>query len=398
MIRNRDFIFTGLQAWDMSIGSNARDIASEVSNDNRVLYVNTPLTMFSDDLHSLSPDFAYRQSVLAKKSAPVRRIKENLWLVDCPFTLLPTNSLPDGFLFDMVNKLNNRRLFRFVRKVARELGLRDIIHFVDNDIYRSFYGRESLRPSLSVYYRRDNLLAVDFWARHAARLEPLLMAKSDLVACNSTYLAAVAKEYNPHSVDIGQGLDLSPYSISEQRAVPDDISSIPRPIVGYVGYITALRLDADLIYQLARRNENLSFVLVGGEDSVFLKHDLHKLSNVHFLGAKSQAAVADYIASFDICINPQSVNPTTIGNYPRKIDEYLAMGRPTVATRTEAMAMFENYVYLCSSLDQYQEAIEAILSGKAKSTAQAMMSFAQSHTWQSSVGKLYKEIDLMLKP
>ena len=43
MITGKDFVFTGLQPWDIPIGSNARDIALEVSKHNRVLYVNTPL-------------------------------------------------------------------------------------------------------------------------------------------------------------------------------------------------------------------------------------------------------------------------------------------------------------------------------------------------------------------
>lgn len=42
-MRKRDFIITSLQPWDMPIGSNAKDIALEISKQNRVLYINTPL-------------------------------------------------------------------------------------------------------------------------------------------------------------------------------------------------------------------------------------------------------------------------------------------------------------------------------------------------------------------
>ena len=45
-------------------------------------------------------------------------------------------------------------------------------------------------------------------------------------------------------------------------------------------------------------------------------------------------------------LNPQLLNEVTIGNYPRKIDEYLAMGKPTVATKTEGMSVFADYTYL----------------------------------------------------
>ncbi len=56
--------------------------------------------------------------------------------------------------------------------------------------------------------------------------------------------------------------------------------------------------------------------------------------------AKKPEQTAAYIHHFTICINPQLVNPLTIGNYPRKIDEYLASGKPVVATATQAMEMF----------------------------------------------------------
>ena len=40
-------------------------------------------------------------------------------------------------------------------------------------------------------------------------LEPKLIAKSDLVVCNSAQLAAFAHQFNANTHDIGQGLDLS---------------------------------------------------------------------------------------------------------------------------------------------------------------------------------------------
>ena len=46
-MRNQDFIITGLQSWDIPVGSNAIDIAKEISNNNRVLYVNSPLDVMT---------------------------------------------------------------------------------------------------------------------------------------------------------------------------------------------------------------------------------------------------------------------------------------------------------------------------------------------------------------
>lgn len=42
-MKNRDFIITSLQPWDIEIGSTIKNTALEISKNNRVLYINTPM-------------------------------------------------------------------------------------------------------------------------------------------------------------------------------------------------------------------------------------------------------------------------------------------------------------------------------------------------------------------
>lgn len=103
MITGRDFIITSLQSWDIAIGSNAKDIAKEISRHNRVLYVNTPVDMLNYLMHSQSPDVQRTKTLIKNKKNGLRQITANLWTLDCPFCAFPVNSFPDGFLFDAVN-------------------------------------------------------------------------------------------------------------------------------------------------------------------------------------------------------------------------------------------------------------------------------------------------------
>lgn len=389
MIQKRDFVITGLQPWDMLIGSNARDIALEISKNNRVLYVNTPLDMMTIYRKIKTPETVHRLNVLKGKACTIRHINENLTLLDFPFYVWSVNQLPDGWLFDLFNKHNNKKIFQYINKITDQLGFKDIIHFIDNDIYRSFYAKELLNPALSIYYRRDNLLPFEFWKKHAPRLEPLLIKKSDIVVCNSNYYKEHAHQYNKNSYDIGQGVDLSGYNPLYTYKTPADISHISRPIIGYLGDITSMRLDPSLVFELAKHNPVYSFVMVGKEDLIFQQHALHQLKNVHFLGMKPKETVPDYMNSFDVCLNPQILNEITIGNYPRKIDEYLALGKPTIATSTSTMQLFKDYVYLCSSVDDYQQALLAALSENDLNLKNKRVSFANTHSWENSVNQLY---------
>jgi glycosyltransferase involved in cell wall biosynthesis len=396
-MKGKDFIITGLQSWDIPIGSNAIDIAKEIAKDNRVLYVNSPLDMMTIYRNKPTTKTKHRLEVLKRKRNPLRQVTDTLWVLDFPFFIWSVNGLPDGVVFDAVNKRNNRKIYRYIRKTAEALGFHDTIHFIDNDIYRSFYAKEMLGASLSVYYRRDNLHPFHYWKKHVSRLEPLLIEKSDVVVCNSPQLAEYACAFNAKSYDVGQGVDLSAYDPDLLLTTPDELKTIPHPRIGYIGDINSMRLDADLIYEMAKSKLQYSFVMIGGEDNVFKAHALHSLDNVHFIGSVPKNRVPEFMAELDVCLNPQLINEITIGNYPRKVDEYLAMGKPVIATRTKTMELFKEQVYLCSTVEEYKEAVEKALLENTKQKQEERIQFARSHSWQNNVQAIYHQIRQHLK-
>jgi glycosyltransferase involved in cell wall biosynthesis len=169
------------------------------------------------------------------------------------------------------------------------------------------------------------------------------------------------------------------------------MQQIPHPIIGYTGAISGTRLDARVIAHIAEQLPNCSVVLVGPLIDGFEADSLKKFSNVYFLGRKDPADIPSYVYQFDVCINPQQVNQLTMGNYPRKADEYLAMGKPMVATRTEAMEMFADHVFLCTSKEDYVAEIKRILTDSQFQSAlmrKQRREFALTHTWENSVRKL----------
>lgn len=390
-----DYIITSLQLWDSEIGTTVKNTAIEIAKEHRVLYVNTPLDIRAHfpkrDADTASDR---RFAVLHGKTSTVRRMTDTLWVLDCPFTLLPVGQLPSP-LFEWANRYNNRRLGRWIKGQAAKLGFHSYIHLIDNDLYRSLYLKEYLRPAISVYYRRDQVTEFDYWRKHGKACEKQLAGKADIVLANSELFAQELRPWNANVHVINTGVNLELYDPGLPHPLPEDLRDIPHPIVGYVGAILKARLDSDLMYEVARQMPDCQFVWVGPEDEHFEKHALHSLPNVHFLGHKQVPQLPAYIRHFDVCINPQVVNSITNGNYPLKIDEYLAMGRPVVATSTHTMRqVFSEFSYLPTNVPQWITAIRRALSeAHVPAQEQARIAFAHTHSWGESVKVIYQAVD-----
>lgn len=312
----RDFIITSLQTWDIEIGSTIKNTALEISKQNRVLYINTPMDI-SIRLRGnrQSPSYIRRMAVIKGETSPLRQINANMWVLDCPFMLFSANFLPAP-LFNIVNRKNNARIARWIVEQAAALDFKNYIHLIDTDIYRSRYLKEYIHPSVSIYYRRDYVIGEAYWRRHGTRLEPELAASADLVLANSTRFAAELQAYNPHTYPIETGVNLKLYNPAKKYETPGDMQDIPRPIIGYMGTINSTRLDGDLLYQIISQRPDYSFVFTGPEDDIFRRNRIHSLKNAYFTGQKKVDELPAYIAAYDVCINPQMVNEITDGNYP----------------------------------------------------------------------------------
>lgn len=393
-MKNYDFIITSLQSWDIEIGSTIKNTTLEISKENRVLYVNPPLDHMTWLRGEKTASFKHRMDVVRKRIPEIRQINTNLWVVDCPFMLYSINRLPSSRLFDLFNRINNNKIAKQITKTIQTLGFKNPIHLIDTDIYRSQYLKELLKPALSIYYCRDFVIGRDYWKKNGTRLEPLLAAKSDMVLVNSTYFAKRFKEYNPNTFPIETGVNLALYDFYREWTIPEDIQPVPHPIIGYTGAVNSVRLDCELLFNLARKRPQYNFVFVGPEDEVFSKHPLHRLTNVYFLGKKKIELLPAYIRAYDVCINPQLLNEITDGNYPLKIDEYLAMGKPTVATHTHTMNdIFRDYTYLPHNEAEYLQALDAAVSEEeVKQRTEARIAFAHTHSWENSVKKIYQII------
>ena len=244
-----------------------------------------------------------------------------------------------------------------------------------------------------MYYLRDYLINQPYFKRNGKNLEIDILKKADLVFTNSLYLKKYAEQYNPASHDIGQGCTIAIPPTADENVIPIELQNIETPVVGYIGNLVTIRLDLPLLEEVAFIRKDLSWVFVGPMDSSFSKSKLQNYSNVIFTGSKSQEQLSSYISCFDVCINPQLLNETTIGNYPRKLDEYMYFGKPVVARKTAFTQELGNLVYQYEDASEFSQMLDlALTENKLSSKKQERKELAESHTWENCVNKLFETV------
>lgn len=156
--------------------------------------------------------------------------------------------------------------------------------------------------------------------------ERKLASIADLVISSSKRLYVKMSYYNNNVYYLPNGVWSAEYVGNEYPNLPDDIKSIPRPIVFFMGAV-AKWVDINLIHFIAKERPEYSFVFAGNVRCV-----LPDLPNIYFLGTKKYEELPEYLNHSSVCIIPFKVNNLTAAVTPLKLYEYLASSKPVVTT------------------------------------------------------------------
>jgi hypothetical protein len=156
--------------------------------------------------------------------------------------------------------------------------------------------------------------------------------------------------------------------------------SLGRPRLCVVGGFD-WRMDETLLYGLAKQHPEWHLVLAGPRHSSW-GNRLTGLTNAHWLGRVPADQVRSVIADCDVALIPYRLTDWTSACLPVKVFEYLAEGKPVVATPLPELQLFSDVLTLAPA-HQFEAAIVQALSDTGQTARARRRQAASRFTLQA---------------
>lgn len=246
-----------------------------------------------------------------------------------------------------------------------------------------------LRPERVLYYCVDDFAAFSGFDEHLIeRLERETVSKSDIVIATSKVLYRERKRDHDNTHLVPHGVDFEHFARAAahpDHAPPDDLESIPHPVLGYMGLISDY-VDLDLLAGAAGARPRWSFVLIGSARCETAT--LEGIANVHLLGPKAYDELPAYLRHFDVGLIPFRMNRLTRAVNPIKLREYLAAGLPVVSSPMAAVLDYQPAVQVATSLDEFIDACDRALAMTVDGRAADRQALVRIESWRSRVERI----------
>jgi glycosyltransferase involved in cell wall biosynthesis len=371
------------QPWNVDLPTNRQQVMARIAeHGHRVLYVETGRFAGRQVVDSLSGSDgrSLRQLVTAEIGAPGVRV-----------TTAPTFA-PWGHRYRLAARINAALTTWVVRRHLK--GNADpVVLWLYDPCFAGCIGR--IGEQFAVYDCVDDYAEQVGEDRRKRALvssyDGIAASRSRLVFTTAKRLAERHRSNNAKTHLVGNVGDFAHFAPAADRSIADEeVASLRRPTIGFAGNFLARKVDFALVEAVASRRPDWTVLLIGParDDTKASLDRLVTLKNVRWLGPRAYGDLPRFIAAFDVAMIPYLRNQYTRSCFPLKTFEYLAAGKPVVASGLPELDGMKPHVVLAEDEEAFITAIETALTQRSQSDVADRQELAARNTWETRTRRL----------
>ncbi len=286
-------------------------------------------------------------------------------------------------------------LSTWIQTLIRQLG------FGDPWVYLVYHPEgyrllDHLSPAVTLYDCVDDIASQPHiasrpaLARGVRQAEARLVARATCVTATSRPLAELRGKEHPRTFYVPNVGDHDHFARAAELPPAPELEGIPAPRIGFVGALDPYKVDYDILSTITSQAPDLTLVLAGPGETVGANPRLDSLRNRHnfrLLPPWPYDRLPELLAGMDCLILPYRLSEHTQFVFPLKFFEFLATGKPVVASPLPSLKEFQGVLPFPATRTEWVSAIRQAIHLPAEGRG-ARQRLARKNTWESRAGKL----------
>jgi glycosyltransferase involved in cell wall biosynthesis len=380
-VKRDDVILLSTADWDNPFWTNKQHVAVELARrGHRVLYVDS---IGLRQPAASAADMSRLVKRFMKGIRGARKVREGLW-VWSPL-VIPFQR------YSAIRWLNRILLNGGLQACLILLRFERAIAWTYNPLTTRFFDLSKYKKV--IYHCVDEIKAQPGIPAEIVDVAERELTKScHICFVTSEHLLKTRREWKTETYYFPNVADYSHFSsaLSDWLKVPEDLQEIPSPRIGFVGAISGYKIDFELIKAVAVAHPDWSIVLIGkiGEGDPGTEVSLiEELPNVYLMGARPYEKLPAYLKGLSVALLPNKINDYTRAMFPMKFFEYIAAGKPVVATDLNALSAFSEACFIARNHESFIQGVEEALSDSNEMLAERL-ELARNHTYEHRTARM----------
>jgi glycosyltransferase involved in cell wall biosynthesis len=232
-------------------------------------------------------------------------------------------------------------------------------------------------------------------------IEGRILREADHVVVINEGLREYAMCMGAHADNISvirAGIDLEKYGshvdgLSVRRRYGIEAHETVLLFMGWLYHFSGLKEMLAALAKCTRDDVKVKLLIVGDGDAFEelqrMRADLHLETSVILPGKQPYDKIPEFVAAADVCLLPAYNNAIMRDIVPIKMYEYMAMGKPVIATRLRGLVKEfgddNGVLYVDRPEDALPKALELIATNAIKAHGEQARQFVQNNDWGNVV-------------